>query len=132
MIDEKKLIEILSKNSIFEKITNAEGKNIFEIIDDMPKTDCSECSRRKFYQQGYQDGLNADKWIPCEERLPRRNEDVLVYRPKMAMPFLVDRYEGYYGEDDNEWYEGWAYSINCEVTAWQPLPQPYQEDKQCK
>lgn len=39
MIDEKKLIEILLKNSIFEKITNAEGKNIFKIIDDMPKTD---------------------------------------------------------------------------------------------
>lgn len=51
MIDEKKLVEILSKNSIFEKITNAEGKNIFEIIDDMPKTD----------------------WIPCEVEMPKEN-----------------------------------------------------------
>ena len=43
-----------------------------------PKTDCSECSRRKFYQKGYQDGLNADKWIPIEERLPKDCEMVLV------------------------------------------------------
>ena len=49
MIDEKKLVEILSKNSIFEKITNAEGKNIFEIIEEQPKTD----------------------WIPCEVEMPK-------------------------------------------------------------
>ena len=68
----------------------------------------------------------SDGWIPCSERLPRRNKDVLVYRPKMAMPILVDRYEGYYGEDDEEWYEGWTYSENTAVIAWQPLPAPYQ------
>ena len=54
MIDEKKLIEIISKNSIFERITNAEGKNIFEIINDMPKTD----------------------WIPVEEALPEEHDGI--------------------------------------------------------
>ena len=37
MIDEKKLIKELSKNSVFEKITNAEGKNVFEIIEAQPQ-----------------------------------------------------------------------------------------------
>ena len=37
MIDEKKLIKELSKNSVFEKITNAEGKNVFEIIKTQPQ-----------------------------------------------------------------------------------------------
>ena len=37
MIDEKKLIKELSKNSVFEKITNAEGKNVFEIIEEQPQ-----------------------------------------------------------------------------------------------
>ena len=37
MIDEKKLIKELSKNSIFEKITNAEGKNVFKIIEAQPQ-----------------------------------------------------------------------------------------------
>lgn len=37
MIDEKKLIKELSKNSVFEKITNAEGKNVFKIIEAQPQ-----------------------------------------------------------------------------------------------
>ena len=37
MIDEKKLLKELSKNSVFEKITNAEGKNVFEIIEAQPQ-----------------------------------------------------------------------------------------------
>ena len=49
MIDEKKLIGELSKNSIFEKITNAEGKNVFKIIEEQPK---------------------VGGWIPVSERLP--------------------------------------------------------------
>ena len=53
MIDEKKLIEILSKNSIFEKITNAEGKNVFEIIEEQPK---------------------VNEWISCSERMPSEKE----------------------------------------------------------
>ena len=125
MIDEKKLIEILSKNSIFEKITNAEGKNIFEIIDEQPKKDCSECTRRKFYQQGYQDGLNADKWIPVEERLPSVGDAVLV----------VDEYALYdvctvierYGEMMLENSSGCWLDIENYI-AWQPLPAPYKKE----
>lgn len=37
MIDEKKLIEVLARNSIFEKITNYEGKTVFDIIREQPK-----------------------------------------------------------------------------------------------
>lgn len=66
-----------------------------------------------------------DGWIPCSERRPKYNQDVLVYRPEMAMQILVDRYEGYYGEDDGEWYEGWYFSCNTTVLAWMPLPEPY-------
>lgn len=68
-------------------------------------------------------------WIPCSERLPKMNQDVLVFRPKMAMSIIVDRYQGYYGEDDEDWYEGWFYSMHTDVTAWQPLPKFYKEMK---
>ena len=73
------------------------------------------------------------RWLSCSERLPRYNEDVLVYRPKMAMKIIVDRYSGYYGEDINnldEWFEGWTYSDNCVVLAWMPLPEPYKMDEE--
>ena len=45
MIDEKKLIKELSKNSIFEKITNAEGKNVFEIIEAQPQVSGVEINK---------------------------------------------------------------------------------------
>ena len=36
LIDADLLIEKLKRASIFEKITNAEDKNVFEIIEDIP------------------------------------------------------------------------------------------------
>lgn len=45
MIDEKLLIKELSKNSVFEKITNAEGKNVFEIIEEQPQVSGIEINK---------------------------------------------------------------------------------------
>lgn len=36
LISRKALLDIFSKNSIFEHITNAEGKNVIEIIKEQP------------------------------------------------------------------------------------------------
>ena len=73
--------------------------------------------------------LEKTKWISVDEKLPPYNRDVLVYRPNMAMKILVDSYDGYYGDDDNEWYEGWAlYGKDIHgtpvITHWAYLPQP--------
>ena len=74
-------------------------------------------------------GVTVQEWISVEDKLPPYNRDVLVYRPNMAMKFLVDNYDGYYGEDDDEWYEGWAkYGKDIHgkpiITHWAYLPQP--------
>lgn len=71
----------------------------------------------------------VQEWISVDDKLPPYNRDVLVYRPNMAMKILVDNYEGYYGEDDDEWYEGWAKhgtDIHGKpvITHWAYLPQP--------
>lgn len=71
----------------------------------------------------------VQEWISVKDKLPPYNRDVLVYRPNMAMKFLVDNYEGYYGEDDDEWHEGWAkYGNDIHgkpiITHWAYLPQP--------
>ena len=71
---------------------------------------------------------SADRWIPCEERMPMYNVDVLVYRPTMGQKIIVDTYCGFYGEDIDdldEWYEGWGISREHAVTAWMPLPKPW-------
>jgi hypothetical protein len=36
LISRESLLMILNKNNIFEKITNAEGKNVIEIINEQP------------------------------------------------------------------------------------------------
>ena len=74
-------------------------------------------------------GVTVQEWISVDDKLPPYNRDVLVYRPNMAMKFLVDNYEGYYGEDDDEWYEGWAKhgtDIHGKpvITHWAYLPLP--------
>ena len=74
-------------------------------------------------------GVTVQEWISVEDKLPPYNHNVLVYRPNMAMEILVDNYSGYYGEDDDEWYEGWAkYGTDIHgkpvITHWQYLPQP--------
>lgn len=62
-----------------------------------------------------------NEWISVNDRMPRHNRGVLTFTPKMAMPIAVDWYNGYYGEDDNEWYEGW--NSGREITHWMPLPE---------
>ena len=74
-------------------------------------------------------GVTVQEWISVEDKLPPYNRDVLVYRPNMAMKILVDTYDGYYGDDDDEWYEGWArYGKDIHgkpvITHWEYLPQP--------
>lgn len=102
MIDEKKLIEELSKNSIFEKITNAEGKNVFEIIEEQPK---------------------VGGWIPVSERLP---EEPDYY--EATVDFGSERVTTtiFYSVRESRWgaYESY-------VTAWRErLPEPYKESKE--
>lgn len=69
---------------------------------------------REQYDKGYQDGLNADKWIPCSERLPKDNQEVLIFADGNIE---IDTY--YDGE-----FEACCFYGN-EVIAWQPLPEPY-------
>lgn len=45
-------------------------------MDDVPK--CGECSRRKWYQIGYEDGKKNDGWIPVSEKLPEVGKMVKV------------------------------------------------------
>ena len=111
MIDEKKLIKELSKNSVFEKITNAEGKNVFEIIEEQPQ---------------------VGGWIPVTERLPEDEYGVLAtVNGKHNNTTFIDALEIAEYDSDEGWIiEGYLDWINPDVTAWMPLPEPYKESEQ--
>ena len=123
MIDEKKLIKELSKNSVFEKITNAEGKNVFEIIEAQPQVGGVEinkdfetillCSvRYAIGRKSYIPSLVIDYITPL---LPYLSEDVL----KLIVNEIIEHYtyEGALGDEmiDRPYWEQFLRKIRLEI-----------------
>ena len=59
-------------------------------------------------------------WIPCSERLPEENQEVLIQLDKEITM-------GWIYPDNEEWaiYEGEMTAEVYEVKAWMPLPEPF-------
>ena len=67
-----------------------------------------------------------NKWINVNDKLPNKNEDVLVYHGEF-IGNLIDVYT-YIG--NNEWeddYGYWARTNDEGITHWMPLPEPPKE-----
>lgn len=66
----------------------------------------------------------AQQWIPCSERLPERDEIVLVsYKTTDNVHMCKYLDDG----SENTW---WSYNDDClewnnVILAWMPLPEPY-------
>ena len=73
--------------------------------------------------QNMEDGKKDNGWIPVEERLPEDERMVLVTCQTKKGIRSTNR--AYY--DGKFWHGSGSMSG---VTAWQPLPEPYKEDKQ--
>lgn len=93
---------------------------------------CAECSRRKWYQKGYEDGNKNDGWISVDEQLPEEKQSVLVQWEKYDRHLNVTlTYLDVMWLDDAE--EGVFETINGvpngKVIAWRPLPEPYRPER---
>lgn len=76
--------------------------------------------------------INAPtKWIPVEERLPEEDVIVLVTVSGFYSHFTFSNTIelGNLCSDGSWFIEGYPDWDNPEVTAWMPLPEPYQEEK---
>lgn len=77
-----------------------------------------------------------DGWIPCSERLPENDDDVLCWYEYRIMQGthegeMNQKFEiGYY----NKYFKRWGGEVSsgrdCKVIAWRPLPEPYKEDEE--
>ena len=77
---------------------------------------------REQYQKGYVDGLNADTWIHCSEKLPKEGVPVLVCN---ASGKVYIRQINWISRGRTE-IPNWSQN-STGIIAWQPLPAPYQK-----
>lgn len=114
-----------------EVITIKDAENIIRShMDDVPK--CGECSRRKWYQIGYEDGKKNDGWIPVSEKLPEAGDG--KYYPLLNVQTSYGAVKcGFYRVRDDRWYiyeefyNEFIETNEKEVVAWQTFPEPYKE-----
>lgn len=74
------------------------------------------------YDDGYREGKrDAQRWIPCKERLPEEGEYYLVTRQYFGWNCTEYREIDIAKSDFNEWGK-------ANVIAWCELPEPYKEE----
>lgn len=83
----------------------------------------------------YEDREESDsfgKWIPCNERLPRRFQGCLI-TVKKEDPYTGTEYkailEYLVGHDGEHWNDADGEEIPFEAIAWTPLPEAYREEQ---
>lgn len=97
MIDEKKLIDELKQSGMIAD--NEYGNAMVNMIESQPK---------------------IGEWIPCSERLPEENEEVICCFKSGIVKSLVLFNCKFHGKV-------YAYE-KTDIIAWQPLPEAYHEE----
>ena len=86
---------------------------------------------REQYEKGYQDGLNADRWIPCHEKLPNSNGVYQITRGIIDVIYPVRIQTCAYFDGQNTWHNDNRVNHGREylkdVVAWMERPDPYIE-----
>ena len=90
---------------------------------------CGECSRRKWYQKGYEDGKkNNNGWIPFSERLPTKKECEKDNNEFLVQTDTGERFSCEYDPLANG-YDNPLWCCNAPVVAWKHLPEPYHPER---
>lgn len=72
----------------------------------------------------YATDTNGGKWIPCSERMPEEESNVII--TTKAGNVMVGMYTKKYGQRMSEGFICDDYFVYmCSVVAWMPLPEPY-------
>ena len=104
-------------------MTNEEAQIIIGNIPIEPEV-IDDCYSIAKYQEAKAMAINALEqkgWIPCSERLPERDTDVLAYHKNVSFEYVyvswIDDYTG-------KW-AGFIGNLPDDVLAWMPLPEPW-------
>lgn len=91
-------------------------------------TNCGKCSRREWYQKGFEDGKKDNDWIPyTRQNTPKKKGIYLVTCDDEEYPVKRMRFKK---EDEyGLWYDNYGIYDGV-ILAWQPLPEPYKKHRQ--
>lgn len=146
--------EVAAKIMVKAFIDKVNAQPVLDVTDiNVGNKNCGECSRRSWYQKGYEDAgkeINVpSKWIPCSEKMPENTKYKGAFCPKYSVATKYGETIGWYNPDHESWYiliwfmteRFLETEINLEkgdipkllkvlnetniVYAWQPLPEPY-------
>ena len=99
-----------------DELSGLDGKNRAVMLDDVVS----------ILEQYQRKQLKTD-WIPCEERLPSEDEEVIISTKTERV--YIGVYTTRYGENKREGFiceDGFMW-MNV-ANAWQPLPAPYKKE----
>lgn len=85
--------------------------------------DCRFVDQREAYEAYNREKADANKWIPCSERLPEEHVDVLCCFTSHGKT----RIRVSHRMDYNYWNE---VGRTGDMVAWQPLPEPWKGEEQ--
>lgn len=97
---------------------------LFGVADTMASQIARYVECREIVKNGGYGEIDNDGWIPCKERLPETFESE-------AKAYLTTNEEGMIGVSYYHPMCGWSngYESVFDVIAWQPLPEPYREER---
>lgn len=93
------------------------------VIHRHDKEICEPKERRKRAIEMAIIALEQRRWIPCSERLPERDVNVLTYHRDVAFDY---QYVSWIDDYSGKW-AGFIGNLSDEVLAWMPLPEDYKE-----
>ena len=109
LISRQEVIDLLKQLRKDGMMIPWEGKDVFKAIRALPSS------------------KQEAPWIPCSERLPEEETDVLVCNADRKINISRGSYST---EIQNDWIwytAGWRFG---KVVAWMPFPEPYKEGKE--
>ena len=71
----------------------------------------------------YECGKHSNRWIPCSERLPEKDVNVLAYHRNESFDY---QYVSWIDDYSGKW-AGFIGNLSDDVLAWMPLPENYKE-----
>lgn len=138
-LDEQEPTDAISREAALEKMADYVASGYADSAEDFEEYSRIICQLPPVTQK-------SGKWIPVSERLPENAKHKGAFCPKYYVMTEFGQTEGWYNPDVGCWYvllwfmdarfETWNISLergdvpklvkNVPVTAWMPLPEPYE------